>query len=272
MVTLGLLVESSLDQAKVLVRLDAEKASVWHAELLSDYAAGKLSSEHAMKLAGRAQWALCSSRSRAGRSYLKAVFAQAYRPFENMSPRLRQASSWLLEYFVQRPASVWQCLDETRQHVRSWSDASGVDQIVAVFLLVDGVWRYTSTSVPSALVSQFLPRGDNQIGMLELLAPILALGTWPETFCNVLWTAWIDNQGVLHNLLKGGSLAEDANVLIGRMWMHLASCDSDLFVERVESKSNVADGPTRHDFSDVTRLQASFSKPVWPQWASEIWK
>ena len=125
---------------------------------------------------------------------------------------------------------------------------------------------------PSALVSQFLPRGDNQIGMLELLAPILAVGTWPETFCNVLWTAWIDNQGVLHNLLKGCSLPEDANVLIGRLWLSLASGNTSLYVERVESKSNVADGPTRNDLSDVTRLDASFCEPVWPEWVSEIWK
>ena len=274
MIALGLMVETSLDHSKVMVRLEAEKASAWHAELLSAYAAGKLSPEHALKLAGRAQWALCCSRSKVGRSYLKAVFAQAYKPWRDnlMSPRLRQASSWLLDYFVQRPASVWHSLDETRQHVRTWSDASGVDQLVAVFLLVDGAWRYTSAPAPSALVSQFLPRGDNQIGMLELLAPILAVGTWPQTFCNVLWTAWIDNQGVLHDLLKGGSLAEDANVLIGRLWLSLASSNTALYVERVESKSNVADGPTRHDFSDVTRLHASFSEPVWPTWASEIWK
>ena len=71
------------------------------------------------------------------------------------------------------------------RHVRTWSDASGVDAIVAVVLLADEVWYWTNLHVGPEFLEQFLPRDDHYIGLLELVAPLLALGTWPEIFCNV---------------------------------------------------------------------------------------
>ena len=67
---------------------------------------------------------------------------------------------------------MWKGLCETRKHVRTWSDASGVDGIVCVFLLVDEAWHYSTTVVPEAIISQLLPRRNLQIVLFELLAPI----------------------------------------------------------------------------------------------------
>ena len=152
------------------------------------------------------------------------------------------------------------------------SDASGVDRLVPVFLYMHGAWRYTYTTVPDEFVLEFLPRRDNQIEMMEMLAPLLALGTWPDAFVQVAWTAYVDNQGVLHSMLKGSSLTDDLNSVVGAMWHHSAASQTCLFVERVESKANMVDGPTRHDFSAAVRLAADFCSPQWPIWACKLWQ
>ena len=227
----------------------------------------------AAKAAGRMNFALQSGRSKAGRAYLKALLAQAFAPmpYYTVSPRLAFACKWCLKYLEARPSSVFAGICESRQHVRTWYDASGVGRWVAVFLFVDGQWYWTRAQVAQAFLDTLLARRDNYIGMQELLAPILALGTWPDTFKAVLWTAWLDNQGVLHSLLKGSSGSPEANELVGSLWLSLARDFVDLFCARVESKSNVADGPTRNCFQWVEKLRAIWTEPSWPRWAESVW-
>ena len=128
-------------------------------------------------------------------------------------------------------------------------------------------WHWTRTQVTLSFLEALLPRGDWQIGRQELREPILAKGTWPHVFRTVLWSAWIDNQGVLHSLLKGSGLGQEANNLIGDMWMELELLEVALWAGRVESKANIADGPTRYDLSGVLSLGATWAAPCWPVWA-----
>ena len=146
-----------------------------------------------------------------------------------------------------------------------------MDAIVAVLILVDNSWFWTNMQIDEAMVNAFLPRGDHYIGLLELLAPLLALGTWPHVFQDVLWTAFVDNSGALHALKNGSSVSPEANVLVGRMWHTLCQAQVAFFAQRVESKSNVAGGPTRHDFSQVSRLGAEFTKPQLPAFVYQVW-
>ena len=53
--------------------------------------------------------------------------------------------------------------------------------------------------------------------------------------------------------------------------LHLAECDSDLHVARVESKANIADGLTRNFLDDLITLNAQFVSPVLPRWAADVW-
>ena len=87
-----------------------------------------------------------------------------------------------------------------------------------------------------------------------------------------LWSAFIDNQGVVHNLLKGTAASEEANFLVGKLWLELAVDETALFVQRVESKSNVADAPTRGSLDYLTKLSAGWREPVFPVWFSDIWR
>ena len=80
-----------------------------------------------------------------------------------------------------------------------------------------------------------------------------------------------DNQGVLHNILSGSSRSSEMNILVGRMWLVLAHLNTYMFAARVESKSNVADGPTRDDLYNVIRVKATYVAPIWPQWTVNMW-
>ena len=274
MIVLGMTVEWCRSFEHVRVSLEQSKALQWLECMLKALQEEELAEELAAKMAGRLQWCLSASRSRAGRSYLKALFAQANKPlpFGAMSSRLKAACRWICDYLRLRPASVYKTLNETRDHTISWSDASGEDRWLAVVLLVDGRFWWTRCQVQQKLIDIFLPREDSYIGLLELLAPLLAWATFGAELRNKLWTAYIDNQGVLHNLLKGTAASEEANYLVGRLWLELAEAETHIFVQRVESKSNIADGPTRASTDYIKKLNAMWRAPVLPAWIEDIWR
>ena len=65
--------------------------------------------------------------------------------------------------------------------------------------------------------------------------------------------------------------ATEVALAIGKLWLHLASLGTDLYAARVESKANIADGPTREDLSLLAELGATFFQPVLLSWVYEIW-
>ena len=189
-----------------------------------------------------------------------------------MSPRLRAACKWICLCLLERPASVYKTIDETRVKVTTWSDASGVDRWLAVVLCLEDRFFWTRCQIQQALIDVFIPREDNHIGILELLAPILAWATFRVELQGRLWTAFIDNQGVVHNLLRSTAASENASYLTGRFWLELATSETALYVQRVESKANVADDPTRNSTIFLQKLGAQWREPMLPGWVQEIWK
>ena len=99
----------------------------------------------------------------------------------------------------------------------------------------------------------------------------MAYETFKAELTGVLWTAFVDNQGVLHGLLKGSAGADEANAMIGSLWLILARMETALFLQRVESKANIADGPTRHCLDFVSQLDATYRAPQLPSWAFDVW-
>ena len=72
-------------------------------------------------------------------------------------------------------------------------------------------------------------------------------------------------------LLKGGGKALEINLPIGRFWLAMAKHRIGFYAARVESKANIADGPTRHDLSEVEELGAQWCEPTLPSWAYDLW-
>ena len=113
-------------------------------------------------------------------------------------------------------------------------------------------------------------RGDAYIGLLELCAVVLLLGTFSEQLRDAVATIFIDSDGVLCGLLKGSLGAPDANWAVGRVWMTLAKLGAQVELGRVESKANISDGPTRGRLRALPPGSAHV-QPSWPPWMKRWW-
>ena len=56
--------------------------------------------------------------------------------------------------------------------------------------------------------------------------------------------------------MKGSSKGPESNLLVGRMWLMIYMLRADVVFLRVESKANVADGPSRNNLVLLAALGA----------------
>jgi hypothetical protein len=121
--------------------------------------------------------------------------------------------------------------------------------------------EYTSLVVPTSVVSDWIPK-QTQIGQLEAFAAPVALDTWAHLLQGREVILLIDNTSAMHSLIKGYSPKLDTVKLVGDFWLRAARLGLDVFIDRVESKSNIADGPSRLDISLVESLGYRFVPPT----------
>ena len=125
--------------------------------------------------------------------------------------------------------------------------------------------EYFSCHAPPELVSQWLPK-ENHMTPLETLAAPVALHTWSAKLANTQLIHFIDNNSAASNLVKGYSNKSDTTPLIGDYWLTAAEHGIDIYIDRVESKSNLADGPSRFLLTTLDawphkRVQPCFPNP-----------
>ena len=272
MIVLGASV--SLDWSKKLVSMcvDQAKADKWVVLLRQLVVSMKCTSDEAAKMAGRLNFSVTVQGNRVGRAFIKPFYAQHFAPMsrDRMNSLLVWAVNWFIRYLTLRPSAVRRGVTP-RPLLVSWSDAAGASTWIAAVVRWKGTFFWTRVKTPRHILQQLTPREDSQIGFQELLGLVLVLGTFPDLVSGSLWVGFCDNDGVTHALSKGGGHNTECNLLIGKVCLHLASVDCDLHVGRVESKSNIADGPTREDLSLLEQLEAVFVSPILPEWISDIW-
>ena len=119
---------------------------------------------------------------------------------------------------------------------------------------------YTSAEVSSSLVDSWLQR-QSYMGQLELLATVLAVSTWGPLLKERYAILFVDNDSAASGLVKGYSPQLDSGAIIGQFWLSVAKLKSNLYIDRVESKSNPCDGPSRLDFSLMHQWGARWTIP-----------
>ena len=119
---------------------------------------------------------------------------------------------------------------------------------------------YTSWKVPELLVSTWLPK-QSYMGQLELLAAPVALATWHKCLQGKRLIHFVDNDSASACLVKGYSPRVDSCALVGEYWLLACKYSIDPYIDRVESKSNLSDGPSRLDFDLLAQLRSVFWKP-----------
>ena len=279
MIILGMEVTLMWLKRAVSLCLPEEKKAQWQETIETALRSGILSMADATKLAGRLTWACTALVSRVGRAQLKPVYAQANRPLPSgrVSPWLARSLAWWLNFMDWMPRIVRQVGgDEERRHVVTWADASGAEAKVAAVMwsAEEQCWYHTWCVVPRSLLNLFLVRGDNDIMAEELLAVVLAMTTFDEYIDGQFWTIFCDNQAVLNIFLNGAAAAAagDLNGVTGKLWMEIVVRRISVNMVRVESKANVADGPTRDRFQLLEAYGSKFVQPRFPAWIQDFWQ
>lgn len=100
------------------------------------------------------------------------------------------------------------------------------------------------------------------MGQLEILAGPLAISTWHNLIHRRQLIHFVDNDSAASCLVKGYSQKTDSSALVGTYWLAVSDCQAEPYIDRVESKSNLADGPSRLAFQEVLDLGSKFVSPI----------
>lgn len=271
MVVLGALVVIDRPRAGVTVQVSPDKAEKWSRQLKILLDTGICDPGLASKFAGRLSFAVTSSCDKVGRAFVKPFYAQSHAPIHGhrMTSRLQLAARWWIAFLTLRiPPFRPFC---PREHIVVWTDAAGASRWLAAVVKFRGTWLWTRIQITRELWESFIPRADDQIMMQELLAVPLAYSTFAEQLSGSSITVFIDNDAVMSALLHGSAGIEDVNISIGQIWLDLAEMRIAFGAARVESRANVADGPTRDNFTLLHELQATYVAPVLPDWLVTLW-
>ena len=152
-----------------------------------------------------------------------------------------------------------------------YSDASDVPERKPRFgvggVLVDQRFHpklyHFSWEVPESVVKRWLPK-TAYMGQLELLAGPVSLTTWGQQVLDAKLLHFVDNDAASSCLVKGYSPKTDSSELVGIYWLTAAAHRVSIYIDRVESKSNLSDGPSRFDNELLTRLGSLEVKPILP--------
>ena len=104
------------------------------------------------------------------------------------------------------------------------------------------------------------------------MAVILGVYTWLDDLRDAVLTVYVDNEGVRYSMISGTSKMLDVALSVARLWHLVADVRVGLLVRRVESKANMADGPTRENLKHMSYLNAKWCAPVLPEWVFDLWR
>lgn len=95
------------------------------------------------------------------------------------------------------------------------------------------------------------------MGQLETLACPLALHTWSSKLHRRRVLLLVDNDSAASCLVRDFSPKQDTCSLVGQFWLAASKSEIEVYIDRVESKSNIADGPSRLSFELLHSLSSS---------------
>lgn len=162
-------------------------------------------------------------------------------------------------------------LNTVRPCIWAWTDASWELNAVAAVVYSQGAWQYAYFVVHEQLKQQWLTKADNHIGVLEIVAVVLLLSTFSEELKGTAVFIFTDNDSVLGSLLKGGSKGPEVDRAAGWVWLECSSLRCVSYFAHVEPKANVAEGPSRLDFSTMMAFDAVVVPGFMPDWTRRWW-
>ncbi len=236
----------------------------------------------AEKLAGRLNWAGQYLFRRIGRAMLRPIFEQKFNRSGKLSAALRIALGWWCWVLQQDIVEErrWQESDTPPVHL--FVDARGEPpHCAAILFMDDGEVLYTDGKPAAHFLECFQRRADQQIMALEIMAIAVGLSTFSEQVRGRKVIVFSDNKGAEVPILcerfawlasvklacvqeatrKGSAKSWDHAQLIHEIWSHALCNGTALWLERVDSESNLSDLPSRMEYDFVCELDAVWHEP-----------
>ena len=116
--------------------------------------------------------------------------------------------------------------------------------------------------VPKELMQQLLSFSKNPIFELEIAPILIAYELWKGLFQNSQLVCYLDNEGARHSCIRCfADTSSLADAWVRDIFEGEAQSRVHVWYGRVPTSSNIADGPSRLQFSDVLRLCRHRSHP-----------
>ena len=128
--------------------------------------------------------------------------------------------------------------------------------------------KHFGSMVPKVIVDEWKAGGIQQvITQAEVYPVLLAKELFGATWKGRRVLSFIDNDAARHALVKGKSANAASDRILHQFWEFAAEHEMMIWIERVPTKSNPADGPSRDDWSlcwanQVERVWAHLGIPI----------
>ena len=234
------------------------KLTQWKRELQVCIDTERMSSGAASKLAGKLSFATQSCFKKFGRALIKPFYAQQYAPNSKSrcSQALSDATRWWLNVFENKLTQSISLKHKVKQ-VNMFCDASSSPPVLAAVVFSKTSVRYCVQRCPDWVSLKLESRADDQIMAYEIMAILMGIETFKDECCNSVVKVWTDNTGGECALRNKSSAAVDHNMLVHLAWLKAAEISAGLWFERVPTKANIADGPTRPNGNIGLRIMNS---------------
>jgi hypothetical protein len=240
-------------------------------ELLQVWMDNRLTPSQAARLFGKLDFLNQTLFGKVGRTGLLPIKKRQYEASGNhgLTFELKAAISWLVELLVTCPPREISLHDAGKPPLLLYTDGSSNPNrdpmhVVGAVLFIPGQEKplYTACPVPDEVVSQWIP-AKQQIHLVELFAGPVALDTFRPYLFDQRVIHFVDNSSALGALVKGYSNNSDCVRLVADYWLRTAALRATAYIDRVESKSNISDEPSRLCYDELmAQLGAVFLPPV----------
>ena len=227
-------------------------------------AKGVLGPSDAASLRGKFQYAEGQSFGKAAAAALRVVSSRAHQHSSEigLSDDLRGAIRWLADHVLTcaprrlpmpghlHPAVVF----SDGAFEPALGGAPMQASCGAVLMIAGRCVEHISESIPSHLLDRWLAGRKQPISQIELIPVLLARRVWKQRCVHHKWLFFVDNDGARENLVRGDSNSEFNQRIVQAVMAEELSQPGWPWFSRVATLSNISDGPSRLDCSQVEAL------------------
>ena len=260
-----------------------ERAARVSAVCESVVASGRLYPGQSSRLRGKLYFACTTAFGKVGRAALQPLVDRQFGPSRSslLSPEEEIALRFFIVLLADMPPREVRIRDSPADPVLVWTDASSdaplLGDVGFVVFDPDLVGRpraelplplccpgdlrpfsgfvFGADPVPASLTACLVPKQQN-IGQYELLAGFAPYLSLPELLRGRDVMHWIDNTSAAAVLVRGYSGRPDSAHVANMFHLFNSRLRSRIYFEYVESKANVADLPSRCDYTLLSRMGA----------------